>query len=66
MVLAIDPKRMVKFQFQTDDDVWDKWKNTVPRTKSLETRINELIVADTEGRVVKKEENDDADGQKEE
>lgn len=66
MMLDDNLKGMVKYQFQADDDVWNEWKNTVPRTKSLETRINELIVADTEGRVVEKEENDDADEQKEE
>lgn len=42
---------MVKYQFQIDDDEWREWKETVPRTKSLETRIQELIRADTEGRV---------------
>lgn len=42
---------MVKYQFQAEDDDWQAWKNTVPRSKSLEQRINELIEADTEGRV---------------
>lgn len=42
---------MVKYQFQADDDEWQAWKRTVPRDKSLEQRINELIRADTEGRV---------------
>jgi len=42
---------MVKYQFQAEDDEWQAWKNTVPRSKSLEQRINELIRADTEGRV---------------
>lgn len=42
---------MVKYQFQADDDEWQSWKNTVPRSKSLEQRINELIRADTDGRV---------------
>jgi len=43
---------MVKYQFQAEDDEWQAWKNTVPRSKSLEQRINELIRADTEGRVL--------------
>jgi len=42
---------MVKYQFQMDDEEWAEWKETVPRSKSLETRIQELIRADTEGRV---------------
>jgi hypothetical protein len=42
---------MVRYQFQVDDETWEEWKNTVPRSKSLETRIIELIEADAEGRV---------------
>lgn len=42
---------MTKYQFQIDDDKWEDWKDTVPRSKSLEERIIELIEADTEGRV---------------
>jgi hypothetical protein len=42
---------MVKYQFEIDDDDWRAWKNTVPRTKSLDERIRELIAADTDGRV---------------
>lgn len=42
---------MVKYQFEIDDEKWNKWKDTVPRSKSLENRIIELIEADTEGRV---------------
>jgi len=46
---------MTKYQFQIDDDKWDEWKDTVPRSKSLEKRIIELIEADTEGRVCERE-----------
>jgi len=46
-----EPKGMVKYQFEIEDEKWEKWKDTVPRSKSLETRIIELIAADTEGRV---------------
>ena len=42
---------MTKYQFEIDDDEWEEWKETVPRTKSLDTRIRELIRADTEGRI---------------
>lgn len=52
MAQAEDAEDMVKYQFQADDDEWRDWKNTVPRSKSLEVRINELIRADTEGRVL--------------
>lgn len=51
MVQAEQAENMVKYQFQADDDEWQAWKRTVPRDKSLEKRINELIRADTEDRV---------------
>ena len=51
MAVANTDENMVKYQFQADDDEWQAWKKTVPRDKSLETRINELIRADTDGRV---------------
>jgi len=52
---------MVKYQFEIDDEAWREWKNTVPRSKSLEQRIIELIEADTEGRVQSAEEDDIAE-----
>lgn len=55
-----DDEDMVKYQFQAEDEVWEAWKNTVPRSKSLEQRIVELIEADTDGRVVDLEELDRA------
>jgi len=53
MVMATNNQTadMVRYQFQIDDDDWEDWKMTVPRNKSLEQRIHELIEADTEGRV---------------
>lgn len=45
------PGQMVKYQFEVDDDTWEDWKETVPRTKSLDKRLIELIEADTDGRV---------------
>lgn len=46
-----EEEAMTKYQFQIDDDKWEDWKDTVPRSKSLEERIIELIEADTDGRV---------------
>jgi len=39
------------YQFEIDDEKWQDWKDTVPRSKALDERIRELIEADTEGRV---------------
>lgn len=52
---------MVKYQFEIDDETWTEWKNTVPRSKSLEQRIIELIEADTEDRVQPPDEDDIAE-----
>ena len=57
MAEAIDSQSVVKYQFQIDDEKWRQWKNTVPREKSLEKRIIELIEADTEGRVQEDDDN---------
>lgn len=46
---------MVTYQFEVDEEEWDAWKNTVPRTKALDERIRELIRADTAGRVEESE-----------
>ena len=43
---------VTKYQFQIDDEKWHAWKDTVPRSKSLDQRIIELIEADTEGRIL--------------
>lgn len=51
MAKATESQSVVKYQFQIDDEKWTAWKRTVPRDKSLEKRIIELIEADTEGRV---------------
>jgi len=48
---AAEATGVVKYQFQINDEKWQEWKRTVPRDKSLEDRIIELIEADTEGRV---------------
>lgn len=51
MSSTVEDEAMTKYQFQIDDDKWADWKDTVPRSKSLEQRIIELIEADTDGRV---------------
>lgn len=58
--MATNPEAepMVRYQFQVDDETWQEWKRTVPREKSLEKRLIELIEADTEGRVSEPEDND--------
>lgn len=42
---------MVTYQFEIDRETWNDWKDTVPRSKSLDERLIELIEADAEGRV---------------
>lgn len=59
MPLEPEAGLMVKYQFEIDDETWDEWKNTVPRSKSLEQRIIELIEADAEGRVRPEGDDDD-------
>lgn len=51
MATAPETADMVRYQFQIDDETWNEWKMTVPRDKSLEQRIIELIEADRDGRV---------------
>lgn len=55
---SAEPEGVVRYQFQIDDDTWEDWKETVPRSKSLEKRIIELIEADTDGRVDDEKEDD--------
>jgi len=57
-----DGRRMVRYQFQIDDETWREWKETVPRSKSLEDRIIELIEADRDGRVEDGEAGDSGGG----
>jgi hypothetical protein len=42
---------MVVYQFDVDEELWNRWKDTVPRSKSLDERLRELIEADADGRV---------------
>lgn len=42
---------MVTYQFMIDDETWEEWKDTVPRSKTLDERLIELIEADLEGRI---------------
>lgn len=38
----------IVYGFETDRKTWELWKDTVPRSKSLEQRIIELIEEDAE------------------
>lgn len=49
------------FSLQIEEETWEAWKATVPRNKSLQTRIIELIEADAEGRVVEQQEDESDD-----
>jgi hypothetical protein len=51
MQQAIDGESMTTYQFEVDDELWKSWKLTVPRDKSLDERIRELLEADRDGRV---------------
>jgi len=44
----------MRYQFEGPRDLWDEWKTTVPRDKSLQERILELLEADRDGRVTPK------------
>ena len=44
-------EKQVVYQFRAPFSAWQDWKSTIPRQKSLETRLNELVRADTDGRV---------------
>lgn len=51
--MAPDAAVMTAYSFKIPDEVWNDWKDTVPRSKNLDDRLVELIKADTEGRVDK-------------
>lgn len=42
---------MTTYSFEVDDELWDDWKETVPRSKNLDERIAELLAADRDGDV---------------
>lgn len=42
---------MPSYQFDVDDDLWEEWKGTIPRSKAIHQRLTELIEADVDGRV---------------
>lgn len=50
------PEAMTSYSFEVDDDLWKEWKDTVPRSKTLDERLRELIEADRDGRVSSSEE----------
>jgi hypothetical protein len=39
---------LLQYQFKIDRDLWDEWKLTVRRDKSLDERLIELVEADLE------------------
>jgi hypothetical protein len=43
---------VTKYQFEVSEEEWNRWKLTVPRDKSLDERIRELLEADADGRVL--------------
>lgn len=43
---------MPEYQHDFDDDLWDGWKQTVDRDKPLWKRLEELMQADVDGRVI--------------
>lgn len=57
--MATQPTAMTTYSFEVDGELWDEWKDTVPRSQRLDERLTELIQADVEGRV--SESNDDND-----
>jgi Txe/YoeB family toxin of Txe-Axe toxin-antitoxin module len=43
-----DENNQLQYQFKIDRDLWDEWKLTVRRDKSLRQRITELVEEDLE------------------
>lgn len=39
---------MTKYTVEVPDDLWNEWKDTVPRSQTLNDRIIELIAADVD------------------
>ena len=57
--MASETVPMTSYSFEVDDETWDEWKNTVPRSKRLDERLQELIEADIDGRVSESENHDE-------
>ena len=57
-VKSTEERGYVYYQLSTPDELWEEWKNTVPRSQRLDERLVELIKADTDGRISEAE--DDA------
>jgi len=43
-----DAEDIVSYQFYADSDLWERWKDTVPRSVALHDRLHELIAQDLE------------------
>lgn len=39
---------MTKYTIEVDDETWDRWKDTVPRSMTLNDALVELIEEDLE------------------
>lgn len=51
MVVGPHVGKVASYSFELDDETWEDWKDTVPRSQRLDERIIELLIADTRGRV---------------
>jgi len=49
--MAAEANPMTTYSFEVPDEVWEQWKDTVPRSQRLDERLIELIEADTKGDV---------------
>jgi len=47
----------VYYQLAVNDELWQEWKDTVPRSKRLDERLEELIKADVDSRVIENGDN---------
>lgn len=52
MTLTSEQCDMTTYQFEVGDELWEEWKDTVPRSKKLDERLIELIEADAENRII--------------
>jgi len=50
--MAVETDPMTAYSFEVPDELWNEWKDTVPRSQRLDDRLIELIEADVEGRVM--------------
>lgn len=46
--MAADDADPITYQFQADRNLWRRWADTIPRSKTLSARIETLIAQDLE------------------